>query len=102
MQLPDSGMKRTASRQPHEQLDALGARGPDELRIRIACQCSRVTHQAVHAHEIEIAVDESGARALELMRQSTGTDHQHLGIFAPALDRPTNRLSELEASGRRR
>jgi hypothetical protein len=72
------------------------------LRDRVLCQRLGIVRQAVHAERIERLVDEPGALAVELMRQPTGADDQHLLVLRLTHERAPDRAAELQTARHRR
>ena len=56
---------------------------------------------AVHEPEVELLVDETGALAVELMRQASGARHDHPLLARPRRDGPPDRLAEPVTARRR-
>ena len=83
---PQAGRGRKKS--PPALLPPLG-----EIRQRL-----RIGHDLLEALEIEFFVDEAGAFAVELMRQTAGADYDDAQVFRVRRDRAAERLAELEAT----
>src|SRR6266849_3220826 len=58
--------------------------------------------EAVEEPQVELLVDQSGARSLQLMTHSAGPPDVDVQIFIEGIHRPANRLAELIAAIARR
>src|SRR5215831_20962619 len=76
VQLRHFAGQRTAHRHPIEKFNPLGPGQLDELRDRVADEFVGLARKLVEAELIELLVDESGARTVELMRQAADADDQ--------------------------
>ena len=104
VELLDLLAQGAAHDQPHDQLDALGARLAQVLDVRHLRQRVRVVDQLVEERVVELGVDEPGARALQLVAHAAGAPDLDVEVLVVALHRPAHGLAELEAAiaGRRR
>lgn len=90
--------KGSARDQPIEQLNALVAGLFDEIEIgELDCPLRIVDH-AVHELQVEFLVDEAGALAFKLVRETARADHQHLRIRRESGDGATDGFAQLEAA----
>src|SRR5690606_15020017 len=72
---------RAARDQPHHQLDALGAGLANVVDVRHGRQSLRIGDQPVEEGVVELAVDQPGARPLQLVAHAAGAPDLHLQRF---------------------
>ena len=65
-----------------------GTRELDDVVYGIFCQCFRVIDQLLHAHHVEVLVDETGPLAVKLVRHAAGTNQHNLQVFVVRIDCP--------------
>jgi hypothetical protein len=85
-----------AHHEPHDELHTLRSGEPHEVVDRITRECLRIVDDLLEALEIELLVDEPGAFAVELMRQTAVRSRRR--IFGVRRDRAASAW-ELKRAG---
>ena len=97
-------VERPAHDQPHHHLDAFGAGLAHVVEMRDARELLGVLAEVVEEALVPFAVDQTGARAADLVRQPAGAEDHDLDVLGIGLDRLADRLAQHVAAvpGRRR
>src|SRR4051812_28834507 len=97
-------LERAAHDEPHHQLDRLRAGLAQVLEVRNLHQRLRILGQVVEEARIELAVDETGARPLQLVRHPAGAEDHDPQVLVERFDGLADRPSQHVAavSGRHR
>jgi hypothetical protein len=87
-----------AGDQPHHEFDAFAARFAHVVDVRRGGAAHRVGNHLVEPGVVPLAVDQAGARALELVAHATGAPDVHVEVVVIALHRLADGLPEHEAA----
>ena len=93
---------RAAGDQPHHEFDALRAGLADVVDVRLLGEFGRRRDQFVEEGLVEVAVDQTGARALQLVAHPAGAPDLHVEVVVVRLDGAPDRLAQVEAALSRR
>ncbi len=88
--------------QPHHQLDAFAAGLAHIVDVRHGRLALGVGDQPIEERIVELAVDQPGARSLQLMAHAAGAPDLHLEVIVVALDRLADGLAQVQATPARR
>ena len=102
--LDDVGTERAAHDQPHDQFDPLRPRLAQIVEVRQRPQAVGVGGQVVEEGGVEGAVDQSGARPLQLVAHAAGPPDLDIEVVGEGSDGAGDRLAQPPAAvaGRRR
>src|SRR5262245_49240333 len=89
---------RAARDQPHHELDAFAAGLAHIIDMRQPGERIRIVDQAIEEGVVPFAVDQAGARALQLMAHAAGTPDLHVERLVIGFDRLADRTAEHEAT----
>src|SRR4051812_14081308 len=93
---------RAAGDQPHDQLNAFRTGLAHVVDVRLFGEPYRIGDELVHESFVELLIDESGSRALELVAHAARTPHLDVDVLFVGFDRLANRAPKLEAAVARR
>jgi len=102
VKLADLSRQRATHRHPIEEFNALSTSLLDQIMDREAGEPLRVVGDIIEAKLIELFIEKSGPFAVELVGEAAGPDDQYAQVLRVALQRPADRLPELEAARQRR
>ena len=88
----------TPGDQPHHQLDTFAACFAHIVDMRDGGGSGRVVNQFVQKGVVKFLVDESGARALQLVAHAAGPPDVHVQVFVVTFNRLADGLTELVAA----
>src|SRR5262245_3027501 len=100
--LVDLVAERAAHYQPHDEFDAFGTGFAHIIDVLDPGEPLGIFGHAVEKCRIEFAIDETGARSLQLVAHAARAPDLHIEIFVETLDRLADRLSERIAARARR
>src|SRR6266536_1612991 len=98
VELLDVAAQSAAHDQPHDQLDALGARLAQILDVWHEREAVRVVDQPVEERGVELLIDEARTRPLQLVAHAAGAPDVDREVVVEALDGPTDRLAQVVAA----
>ena len=95
-------VERAAHDQPHDHLDAFGARLAHIFDVRDASELLRVLAEIIEKGLVPLPVDQAGARAADLVRHTACSEDDDVQILGIGFHRLANRLAEHKAAVPRR